>query len=265
MIRQPISTRTKLVLGVVSICLVLVVYSVLSYRQYRVNPKQTVLPGVSQFFEGFRALTTRDRSGDVWLWEDLWATYSRLCYGIVVGVALSFVVGVAMGVYPPAGAFFEPVVSFFAKIPPTAMLPVYFVLFGTALKMFVAMIALGTFFTLVQAIYQAAKKDVADHAIDKAYSLGASSLEVIWEVVCRQILPRIIENVRLQIGPAMVFLIAAELLVADVGMGYRIRIESRLTHMNVVYIYLLILGASGLLFDWLLTLVRRKLCPWFGE
>jgi len=88
---------------------------------------------------------------------------------------------------------------------------------------------------------------------------------VIVEVLWRQILPRVIEAVRLQIGPAMVFLIAAEYVVGDVGIGYRIRIQSRILNMDVVYIYLLLLGVSGLAFDACLTFLRRKCCPWFGD
>jgi ABC-type nitrate/sulfonate/bicarbonate transport system permease component len=90
-------------------------------------------------------------------------------------------------------------------------------------------------------------------------------MEVIWNVIFQQVLPRIIESVRLHIGPAMVFLIAAEWAVADVGFGYQLKILSRMTRMNVVYLYLLILGASGLLIDGCLSLTRRKLSPWFGE
>jgi NitT/TauT family transport system permease protein len=145
------------------------------------------------------------------------------------------------------------------------MLAVYFVLVGADLKLFVAMIALGIFPTLAQSIYQAAKKDVTEHAVSKAYTLGASHLEVIWDVVYKQILPRIIESVRLQVGPAMIFLIAVEWLVNEPGFGYRLRIQSRVLNMNVVYIYLIILGLFGFLIDAALSLLRRKICPWFGE
>ena len=145
------------------------------------------------------------------------------------------------------------------------MLAVYFVLVGTELKMYVAMISLGIFPTLAQSVYQAAKKDVSDHAIYKAYTLGASHAETIWNVVFRQTLPRIIENVRLQIGPAMVFLLAAEWMVGGEGFGYRLKIHSRLQGMNVVYSYLIVLGATGLMLDWCLSRTRRRLCPWFGE
>ena len=111
---------------------------------------------------------------------------------------------------------------------------------------------------------QAKNVTSSDH-IDKAYTLGASEFEVIIEVIWRQILPRVIDNIRLHIGPAMVFLIAAEMLFAAEGFGYTIRQQSRLVNMNVVYIYLAILGLSGLLLDYLLVLLRRWLCPWFGD
>jgi NitT/TauT family transport system permease protein len=265
MIRQPIQLRTRLVISALSIVVMFMAYEAIAFRQTQINPKQTVVPGVSSLWDGFQKMTTPNSRGESWLVQDVTATYGRLLLGLTLGVVLSIVIGVAMGAYPWVEAFFVPAVSFFAKIPPTAMLAVYFVLFGTKTEMFVAMVGLSVFFTLAQSIYQVAKKDVSDHSVFKAYSLGATSPEVIYEVLWKQILPRVIESVRLQIGPAMVFLIAAEYVVGDVGIGYRIRIQSRILNMNVVYIYLVLLGGSGLLMDWSLTKLRRKLCPWFGE
>ena len=134
-----------------------VLYAGLSYRQHRQNPKDTTIPNLSQFVEGWKRMLTPDGgrgrtwspkdlwppTSRVWLIEDVWATYSRLFVGMLVGVLLAFVVGVAMGCFAQAESFLLPPLNFFAKIPPTAMLAVYFVLFGTELKMYVAMIALG--------------------------------------------------------------------------------------------------------------------------
>jgi NitT/TauT family transport system permease protein len=252
-------------MGIISIALLVGAYSWLSYRQHQFNPKDTTIPNASQFVEGFKKITSKDICGDIWLWDDLKATISRHLGGLIVGSLLALTVGLAMGVSPWAESFFAWPVNFFAKIPPTAMMAVYFVVFGTDYEMFVAMISLGIFPTLAQSIYQSAKKDVGDHLIYKAYTLGASHAEVIYEVIFKQTLPRIIEAVRLQIGPALVFLIAAELLVADVGFGYRLRIQSRLLNMNVVYLYLIFLGVVFIVMDWFLRLTRRFVCPWFGE
>ena len=158
-----------------------------------------------------------------------------------------------------------PPLSFLAKIPPTAMLAVFFVLVGTDFKMYVTMIAFGVLPTLAQTVYQSAKTDVPESLIYKAYTLGASHGEMIWNVIYKQILPRIIDAVRLQIGPAMVPLVAAEWMIAGQGFGYRLRLFYQRTDMTVVYLYLILLGAAGLAADYFLIWLRRKLCPWFGD
>lgn len=265
MIRQPIAFRTKLVISIVAIAAMLLGYQSLSWKMTRSNPKQTTVPSLTRFDDGLRQVVTPDEKGETWLGQDVMATFGRLAVGLLLGVGLSVLLGVAMGAYPWFEALLAPPILFLAKVPPTAMLAVYFILFGTAGEMFVAMVGLSVFFTLAQSVYAAAKKDVTDHSVYKAYSLGASSPEVIYEVIWKQILPRVLESIRLQIGPAMVFLIAAEYVVGDVGFGYRIRVQSRRLNYEVVYLYLFFLGVSGLTLDSLLIWVRRKLCPWFGD
>ena len=264
MIRQPIDLRSRILLGVLSFVALLVGYAWLSHRAHVENPRNKTLPNFSQLREGWSRIA--EGEGGIDFVADFRASASRLAVGVGAGVLLAFVVGLAMGCFPLVEAVLMPPIAFFAKIPPTAMLAVYFVFFGvTGIQIFVALIAFGIFPTLAQSITQAAQKDVDDHTLYKSYTLGASHFEVVWKVVLPQILPRIIENVRLQIGPAMVFLIAAEFALADQGFGYTLRIQSRLQNMNIVYTYLAILAFAGLTIDWLLTTVRRKVCPWFGN
>lgn len=205
------------------------------------------------------------KKDEYWLAEDAWATFIRLISGLGVGVALSLIIGILMGAYASIESFFLPPLSFLAKIPPTAMMAIFFILVGTSYQMYVTMIAFGVLPTLAQSIYQSAKKDVPENLIFKAYTLGASSLELIWNVIYKQILPRLIDAVRLQIGPAMVMLVAAEWMVSSAGFGYRLRLFYQRTDMTVIFVYVLILGVAGLAADYLLTLLRRKLCPWFGD
>lgn len=205
------------------------------------------------------------RKDQYWLWMDVKATATRLFLGLSLAVLFSILIGVLMGAYTPIEAFFVPPLSLLAKVPPTAMLAVFFVLVGTTLKMYITMIIFGTLPTLAQAVFQSARKDVPESLVFKAYTLGASHVELIWNVIYKQILPRIIDAVRLQIGPAMVLLIAAEWMVADEGFGYRLRREYQKTDMTVVYLYVFLLGLAGFVLDYLLSVIRRWLCPWFGE
>ncbi|MCR9291256.1 MAG: ABC transporter permease subunit [bacterium] len=269
MIRQPIPAWLFWSLAVSGIVVAIAIYAGMSVYQTRINPTQSVIPGLKGFAEGFD-LITKPRGNDKnpkpsWLVTDSKVTFSRLFIGMGLGTIAAIVLGIAMGAYTGVEAFFSPIISFMAKIPPTGMLVIYMVAFGTNFKMFIALIGFGIFFTMVQSIYQSVKKDVASDHIDKAYTLGASEFEVVLEVIWKQILPRVIDNIRLHIGPALVFLIAAEMLFASEGFGYTIRQSQRFSNMNVVYIYLGILGTVGLLLDYGLMRFRRWLCPWFGE
>jgi NitT/TauT family transport system permease protein len=264
-IRRPISNTAKIILGVVSILILFALYELLSYRQHTINPADTTIPSLTQMWASFKKACAPDTLGHVWLLDDSRATLTRFFLGLGVGVFLSVIIGTAMGCFLSVEAFCLPTLSFFAKIPPTAMLAVFFVLVGMNLTMFMTMIGFGVLPTLTQAIYQSAKYDVQEELINKAYTLGASNTEVILSVIFRQILPRIIEAVRLQVGPAMVFLIAAEWMLADVGFGYRLRIQSRLMNMGVVYVYIILLGAFGFCVDRMLTKLRQWTCPWFDN
>jgi NitT/TauT family transport system permease protein len=267
MIRRPISRKSHIALGVLSVVLLALAYTWLSHRQHVKNPRDTTIPNWSQLKEGVVKVFTpsKEYRGQPWIWVDAKATFARHFTGLAVGVLLAVILGLLMGCYAPAAAFFVPPLSFLAKIPPTAMLAVFFVLVGLDFKMYITMIAFGVLPTLAQAVYQSARDDVPEELVFKAYTLGAGHLELIWNVIYKQVLPRILEAVRLQVGPAMVYLIAAEMLGADIGFGYRIRLHQRLLNMNVVYVYLVALGLAGYLMDFSLSYTRKKLCPWFGS
>ncbi|PHR95262.1 MAG: hypothetical protein COA78_30565 [Blastopirellula sp.] len=271
MIREPISLRNKIIFGILSVASIITAYSVLSYRQHQHNPNDKSIPNLTQLVEGWKDMTGQNYdpnsllNKEYWLLDDSKASAKRFLYSISLGVFLSVVVGMAMGVSPSIAAFLTPSISWLSKIPPTAMLAIYFVLFGYEMKMYLAMISIGIAPALIMAISASARKDVKDSAIHKAYTFGASHSEVIWGVVFKQILPRILMGIRNSLPAAMIFLIAAEYAVGDSGFGYRLRMQSRLLNFNVVYLYLAILGTAGVTMDYSLVWLRRKLCPWFGD
>ena len=264
MIRKPISNKLSIASTLTTVLIICLFYGYLSYKQKLFNPNDTTLPGLTQFWDGAKFVVTPMPNKEILLWQDLKATYFRHFLGVSIGVLFSLITGILMGCWAIIESAFRIPLAFLAKIPPTAMIAVYFILFGTDLEMFVAMIAFGIFPTLTQSVYLSVK-EVSDDAIYKAYTLGASNCELIWNVIFPQILPKFIEAVRMSTGPAMVFLIAAEWMVSDVVVGYRLRIQSRLLNMNIVYVYLLVLCLTTYTIDWLLKLLKNKLCPWNGE
>lgn len=284
-IKQPISQSRSIVLGVIGVLFLCVFYEFLSLYEYQINPQNTTTPNIKQLYNGFKEICAPRNSNlksvfgledsekitwwssvkSAWIYKDLIETYGRLFTGLFLGCIISILVGVAMGCYESIAALFLPPLSLLAKVPGTALMTVFFAIFHTGETMFVSMIAFGVLPTLTQAIYLSAKHDVHEEGINKAATLGASLFEIIIDVVFRSILPKILENIRLQIGPAMVCLIAAEALAADVGMGYRVRQQGKMLQMAVVYDYLLVLGFTGLIMDKLMLELRRWACPWYSR
>jgi NitT/TauT family transport system permease protein len=152
-----------------------------------------------------------------------------------------------------------------SKVPPIAMMPLYFAVAGIGFRMYILMVALSVFFSMAQAIFQAVRDNVTDEAISKAYTLGASEFEVIYEVIWKQILPNVLDCIRSQIGPAMIYLLAAEYSMGEPGVGCQIRMQGKLLNFHVIFVYIFVLGVLGLLLDSGLERFRQWLCPWFQE
>ncbi|MDC7223543.1 MAG: ABC transporter permease subunit [Spirochaetales bacterium] len=258
------SKPTFLILSILSIILLILGYSWLSMVQHQKNPSDTTIPNLPQLMEGLKTIFQANaKNGEVWFIVDGAATLSRLFYGLTISIVLSTLIGLAMGSFRFVEALLMPALRLFAKMTPTAMLAVFFVMVGTGLEMYVTMIAFGIIPTLAQSVYLAVK-EVPEENLYKASTLGATTLEIIYDVIYKQVLPKIIDAIRLQIGPAMVFLIAAEMVVGSIGFGYRIRLQSRLLNMSVVYPYIIFLAAFGFSIDSLLKLATKRLCPWYN-
>ena len=104
--------------------------------------------------------------------------------------------------------FFKWPITFLGQIPPTAMMAVYLVIYAlTEIPLVPMMICFGILPALTLTIYNSVKYDVHDESIYKAYTLGASNMEVIYNVIVKQILPKVLDAVRICIGPALVYLI----------------------------------------------------------
>ncbi len=127
---------------------------------------------------------------------------------------------------PIVDATFRPVVAAICLIPPMAMLPILFIVFGLGDLSKVVLIVFGVAPFLTRDMAFAVERLPREQLI-KAQTLGASTWQVAIRVVLPQIMPRLIEGVRLSLGPAFLFLISAEAIAADTGLGYRIFLVRR--------------------------------------
>ena len=142
-----------------------------------------------------------------------------------------------------------------------ALLPILFIVFGLEELSKVALIVIGVAPFIARDIQRCAQ-EIPQEQIIKAQTLGASSWQVLLRVYVPQLLPRLINAVRLSLGSGWLFLIAAEAIASTNGLGYRIFLVRRYMSMDVILPYVAWITLLAFLLDWMLAKSSKKLFAW---
>jgi NitT/TauT family transport system permease protein len=207
------------------------------------------------------AFTPDKRTGDYLLWTDTAASLFRLWAGLAIATLIALVLGLLNGVLPVARAMLAPFVAFLSMVPPLALLPVLFITLGLGEVSKIALIVIGVAPILTRDLALTAAA-LPREQIVKAETLSASSWLIALRVVLPQVMPRLIDSLRLQLGPAFLFLIAAEAISAEGGLGYRIFLVRRYLSMDIIFPYVIWITLLAVAMDLCLRLTRRRLYPW---
>jgi len=262
-VNRQVGRRGGILLGATPILLLLLLYLLLAANRHALNPMDKILPlpvGMAQAMSDL--LFTPDQlTGHLLFWADTLASLQRLSIGLGIATAAALLVGVVLGVLPPVRATFGPLVTSIAVIPPIALLPILFIALGLGETAKVALIVIGIAPVMV--------RDIAAHVaaipreqIIKAQTLGASSWQIMIRVALPQAMPRLFHAVRLALGPAWVFLISAEAIASDVGLGYRIFLVRRYLSMDVIIPYVIWIALLAIAMDAAFAILGRRMFPW---
>lgn len=255
---------SRWLLGFLPFVICVVVYWAASNARLAENANDKLLPPFASFVDAIDrfAFTPDKRSGDYLLWVDTLSSVFRLSVGIVISALIALVIGVLNGAIPFARAPLSPFITAISLVPPMAILPILFIVFGLGELSKVMLIVIGITPFLIRDVQQRALEIPAEQLI-KAQTLGASSWQIILRVILPQVMPRLLASVRLSLGAAWLFLIAAEAIAATEGLGYRIFLVRRYLAMDVILPYVAWITMLAFLFDYVLRKISRYCYPWF--
>lgn len=238
-------------------------YAIASDARRAENPQDRLLPSTAQMAETALRLATEPdrRSGEIVLWADTGASLRRLGIGVGIAAATGLALGLAIGLLPGVAAGLSPFVAALSLVPPLAILPILFLAFGLGEISKIALIVIGITPVIVRDLAQRTA-EIPREMIVKAETLGASSWAIALRVALPQAMPRLIQAVRLALGPAWLFLIAAEAIAATEGLGYRIFLVRRYLAMDVILPYVVWITVLAFLLDFGLRRLSRWLFPW---
>jgi NitT/TauT family transport system permease protein len=244
---------------------ILIVAAYLYYSQARLadNPGDKLLPAPATIAATVHeyAFEEDERSGEYLWWNDTWASLERLLTALAISAVVGVVLGVSIGVLPYLRATLAPFVAVVSLIPPLAILPILFIVVGLGELAKITLIIIGVTPVIARDLAMRVG-ELPQEQIIKAQTLGASTWHLVVRVVLPQIWPRLLDALRLTLGSAWLFLIAAEAIASTEGLGYRIFLVRRYLAMDVILPYVAWITLLAFTMDWLLRLVRAKAFAW---
>jgi NitT/TauT family transport system permease protein len=204
-------------------------------------------------------LVTYTTSGD--LWSDLWPSFSRVSIGFLISSAMAVPLGIVIGTYRRAEAAIEPSIGFIRYMPAVAFVPLTIIWLGAGEEQKWLVIWIGTFFTQVLMVMDDVKR-VRRELVDIGYTLGMSNRSILTSIVVPSASPAIWDTLRITLGWAWSWLVLAELVAANDGLGHRVVLGQRFLQTDTIFVALIVVGAIGLLMDQVMKAAGRRLFRW---
>jgi NitT/TauT family transport system permease protein len=158
-------------------------------------------------------------------------------------------------------ALLEPLTDFIRYMPAVAFIPLVMLWIGIDEGAKVAIIFIGTFFQMVLMVAEDVRR-VPMAQIEVAQTLGASRCEVIEKVIIPSAKPALLDTLRITMGWAWTYLVVAELVAANSGLGYAIIKAQRFLQTDKIFAGILLIGAIGLAMDQAFRLLHRLAFPY---
>ena len=250
--KQAIPRSSRLVLGIGSFVVIITLWSLGSILID--NP--LFLPSLPRVGKTWIDMVQHQHFLD----DVAWSTF-RIVAGFLIAAAMAVPLGLLMGSFEVVRSFFQPPINAIRYMPASAFIVLLIVLEGLGEEEKLTLIWIGVFFQLVLMVMDIAHR-VPDEMLNVAYTLGASRWKVFYKVFLPATFPEVVDALRITIGWAWTYLIVAELLGAERGIGTFILISERFLRMDRIIAAILTIGVLGLITDTIFGLIHRWRFPY---
>jgi len=252
-IRQGFPRWLSILLSATAITIPLLIWTIVSNAGlvapiFLPTPTAVIQAGITMLFEEN-------------LLVDIFASSMRVAAGFFVAAIVGVPIGILMGTFHSMQSLFSPLVGTVRYMPVVAFVPLIIIWVGLGEEAKTLIIFLGV--VLYNAMMVAdAVKFIPDEMINVAYTLGMNRRDVLFRVIVPGVFPSILDTLRVNISGAWNYLVIAELIASQNGLGYRIIQSQRFLQTDKVLFCIGVIGFIGLIIDFGLKLLSNVLTPW---
>jgi NitT/TauT family transport system permease protein len=192
---------------------------------------------------------------------DILSSAGRIGGAFLMSALIAIPLGLLMSSFKYIEALVEPIIDFVRYVPVPALLPLFIIWTGIGETSKFLVLFFGTFFQLVLLIMDDAD-NVPGLYFDLARTLGASSAQLIRDVLVPAVLPLLYDRLRVTLGWCWTYLVIAELIAVERGIGHTLKEAQRFSAADQMFVCLIVLGVIGLLTDYLAKVGYKVLFPY---
>jgi NitT/TauT family transport system permease protein len=195
---------------------------------------------------------------------DIWVSCGRVMGGFALAGLIGVPLGLAIGTFHSMEHLFAPFVGLVRYLPITALVPLIMIWLGLGEITKIAIITLSIVFYNAVMVADAVKF-IPNDLINVAYTLGGSRWDVLRRVIVPATFPTVLDTLRVNMCTAWNFLVIAEVIAAQNGLGIRITRSQRFFHTEEVLFCIIVIGVIGLAIDYALKRLSAYLTPWADQ
>jgi NitT/TauT family transport system permease protein len=195
--------------------------------------------------------------------QDIGISIGRVWIAFGAAAVIAIPLGMLMSSYRAVGAFSEPLIDFIRYLPVPALVPLTLIWLGIGEGSKVALLWIGTFFQLVLLVADDARR-VPKEFIETGRTLGAGDWALLKDVLFRAMLPNMVDSLRITLGWCWTYLLIAEIVASNSGIGYELWTARRYGKTPEVFAGILTIGIIGLASDQIIRVIHRRAFRYLG-
>lgn len=191
---------------------------------------------------------------------DIFATVFRVMVAFIFSVIIALPVALLMSESKLLKELFTPYIDFIRYIPVPVLIPLTILFFGIGEEAKIILLFIGTFFQIVL-LFDSNLMNVPKDYFDLAYCLNFSTFKRI-KMKLLTAVPEMYDNMRISLGLSWSYVIIAELVAAQTGIGHVIKEAQRFSMTSDVYVGILLMGFIGFISDYIFRKSHIALFPY---
>ena len=191
------------------------------------------------------------------LWRHIAISVQRVLLGFALGSLVGLAVAGLVGLTRSGDVLLSPILAAFRAIPSLALVPLLLLWMGVGEDSKVVLVAIGAFFPLFTTVADGLRH-VDPHLVEMGRSFGLRGWALFRTVQLPATVPSLVSGLRLALAQAWLFLVAAELLAAAMGLGYLLTDSQSTGRVDRIFLAIVVLATLGTLSNCFVTLLQRR-------